>query len=95
MIDSSLNKQNLKRKLIEEAKQIKKSLKNKKNGKKLPLIEEKSEEEEEELDDDDDLEHDSDDEITQEEAVSTYNQEVLCKDNLENDDLIQLGNIYK
>lgn len=92
MIDSSLNKQNLKRKLIEEAKQIKKAQKNKKNGKKLPLIEEKSEEEE--LDDDDDLEHDSDDEITQEEAVSTYNQEVLCKDNLENDDLIQLGNIY-
>ena len=28
MIDSSLNKQNLKRKLIEEAKQIKKSQKN-------------------------------------------------------------------
>ena len=57
MVDSSLNKQNLKKKLIKEI-----------NLKKKTKKQEKEETE------------------TQ---VNTYSQEVLCKDNLENEELIQ------
>jgi hypothetical protein len=80
MVDSSLNKQNLKKKLIKE-------INLKKKTKKQVKVEKES---------DDSTENEQSDENSEEEEkeetetqVNTYSQEVLCKDNLENEELIQ------
>ena len=92
MIDSSINKQAIKRKLINEIK-----LKKKASKKKSPTIN-KSEvhEDNSNISSNDDEEDEEDDQEEEEkedsnEPINTYAQEVLCKDHLENEDLIQKG----
>lgn len=78
MVDSSLNKQNLKKKLIKE-------INLKKKTKKQVKVEKESDDSTENEQSDENLEEEEETEA----QVNTYSQEVLCKDNLENEELIQ------
>ncbi len=93
MIDSSINKQNIKRKLISEIESKKKASKKKMLTTKNDVLENSSnnsenDEENEQASDDEEQEEEKED---SNEPINTYAQEVLCKDHLENEDLIQQG----
>ena len=79
MVDSSVNKQNLKKKLIKE-------INLKKKTKKHVKVEKESDDSTENEQSDENSEEEEEETETQ---VNTYSQEVLCKDNLENEELIQ------